>query len=116
MKFTHWLESQNNSSILFSSFSKDGTVIVYVNGTRYVYITDAFNHGQWNTELEWTKKHRPKNYEKVALSFLNEIKKMTSRGFAKQVEPKTPTTPPIPTPTVASPPDKPKKYIQRTLF
>jgi len=114
MKFTHWLESQNNSSILFSSFSKDGTVIVYVNGTRYVYITDAFNHGQWNTELEWTKKHRPKNYEKVAYVLLDKIKKMVSRGFATQVEPKTPKTPK--TPPVTNPPDKPKKYIQRTLF
>jgi len=119
MKFAHWLESQsNNSKILFGSFFKDGTVTVYINGTRYVYITDASRHHKWDRELEWTKRNRPRNYQKVAFSFLNEIKIMISLGFATQEEPKKEPVPvpEPPTPTPSMMPDKPKKPIQRTLF
>jgi hypothetical protein len=89
MKFTQWLESQiNDSKIKFGSFFTNGTVTVYINGKRYVYITDASYHNDWDKKLEWIGKHKPQAYQKVAFSFLNQIKDMVKNGRATQIEPK----------------------------
>lgn len=45
MKFSIWLEKE--SKILFGGFFKDGRVIVYINGKKYIYVTPAFYHDKW---------------------------------------------------------------------
>jgi len=109
MKFAQWLEAQNNNRIMFGSFSKDGTVTVYIDGTRYVYITDAVYHGPWYDKLEYIRRKKPAAYQKIAFGILQEIKDMVKRGRATQEQPKPQLLSPSPTST-------PKPPIQRTLF
>lgn len=71
---------------------KDGTVVVYIDQTRYVFITDAVYHRQ----LQKLAKYRP-------WSALNKIKEMVADGAAEQIEP-------APTPPIS------KKPVQGTLF
>lgn len=112
MKFAQWLESQNNTNIVFGSFFKDGTVTVYIDGTRYVYITDAAYHDKWYRTLQYIRSKRPQAYRKVAFGILSEIKDMVKKGRATQEEPK-------PAPVIQAPPAEapmPKKPVQGTLF
>lgn len=95
MKFSHWLEAK--SPIVFGSFFKDGTITVYINGVRHVYITDAAYHDNWQR----LSQHAP-NF------VLKQIQDLVKKGYAKQEEPKV---------------DKPKsfdikpvKLTQKTLF
>lgn len=111
MKFAQWLESQNNTNIVFGSFFKDGTVTVYIDGARYVYITDAVYHRKWNETLQYIRSKKPEAYRKVAFGILNQIKDMVKKGYATQEEPKpAPAIQPVVEPPVV------KKPVQRTLF
>jgi len=111
MKFAQWLESQNSTNIVFGSFFKDGTVTVYIDGARYVYITDAVYHDRWDRTLKYIKRERPQAYRKVAFGILNQIKDMIKKGYATQEEPKpSSVTPPTPEPPAV------KKPVQKTLF
>lgn len=74
-RFAQWLEA-NTPQIRFTSFWKDGTVVVYINDAKYVYITDAAYHDRWKA----LSQHRP-------FAVLNQIKTMVNKGFAKQIEP-----------------------------
>lgn len=111
MKFAQWLKSQNSTNIVFGSFFKDGTVTVYIDGAKYVYITDAVYHDRWDRTLKYIKKERPQAYRKVAFGILNQIKDMVKKGYATQEYPK-PVSAISPTPEAAAP----KKPVQRTLF
>lgn len=75
MNFKNWLESFQN--IKFTEFWNDGTIVVYINNIRYVYLTDAVFH---------------KNWEKIAqykpFDVLNNIKNQIKNGQARQIEPK----------------------------
>ena len=67
MDFRLWLEAD----IKFGGFFKDGTVIVYIDGKRYVYNTDALYHKQ----IKDIAKYRPGKA-------LNLIKSMIKNGSA----------------------------------
>ena len=89
--------------IRFGAWMKDGTVVVYIDQTRYVFITDAVYHYQ----LQKLAKYRP-------WSALNKIKEMVASGAAEQVEPpvahKDSSDTPNPVPPIRS------KPVQGTLF
>jgi len=53
MGFKKWLtESERN--IRFATFASDGTVVVYINGVRYTYTTDAVYHNKWKRMLPYS--------------------------------------------------------------
>lgn len=53
MGFKRWLlETEDN--IRFGMFAKDSTVVVYINGVRYVYITDAIYHDKWKRMIPYS--------------------------------------------------------------
>lgn len=93
-------EGQN---IRFGAWAKDGTVVVYIDRTRYVFITDAVYHYQ----LQKLAKYRP-------WSALNKIKEMVKAGHATQKEPPEEhmgnTNTPNPVPPIRS------KPVQGSLF
>lgn len=108
MKFSQWLESQNNINF---SFWKDGTVIVYLNNRKYVYITDAVYHNKWQRNMDWLRKEKPQAYEPYCFNVLNQIKKMVASGVATQEEP------PLQQPSPQSPTDPTNpKFVQKNLF
>lgn len=45
--FVKWLE--HKKEINFGMWSKDGTVVVYIDGQKYEYITDPMYHERWQT-------------------------------------------------------------------
>lgn len=101
MNFKKWLLSEA-ANIRFAGWIKDGRVIVYIDGVRYVYIVDAIHH------------QRLKNMARRASGrALNEIKRMVRAGQATQEEP--PPAPQAPPPTSTPPPDDPPP-TQGTLF
>lgn len=81
MKFAQWLESQNN---IHFSFWNDGTVIVYINGRKYVYITDAALHNQWSRRIDYIRSSKPAAYDATCFSILNKIKELVKNGRARQ--------------------------------
>jgi hypothetical protein len=65
-KFSEWLENKENKpNIAYGGFFKDGRVIVYVDGKRYEYITDAVYHERWKRRIL-----------REPLEVLDEIKKL----------------------------------------
>lgn len=46
MEFKEWL-NESEGNIKFAAWSKDGTIVVYINGVRYTYVTDAYDHDKW---------------------------------------------------------------------
>lgn len=92
MSFKLWLAE--NSDIQFATFMRNGEVTVYIDGKRYVYVTDAMHHDKW------------KKMEKFAPGrVLNDIKRMVDAGIARQIVPP-------PAPKVI----KPIPMKQQTLF
>ena len=75
LTFLEWLNEATND-IVFGGFWKDGHVVVYIRGKRYVYITDAMYHGKWRL---WSRYAPGK--------VLNDIKSLVKMGSAKQIEP-----------------------------
>ena len=65
-----------NRNIRFASFSSYGDVVVYINGKRYEYVTDAVYHNKWKKLI----KYRP-------WDVLNDIKLQVKNGHATQVQP-----------------------------
>lgn len=51
MDFRAWL--LNERSIQFTTFMNDGTIVVYIDGKRYEYVTDALYHGRWKKMLRY---------------------------------------------------------------
>ena len=68
MKFKVWL---NENAIHFTTFAKDGTVVVHINGKKYTYITDAYYHDKWKRMIPFSP-----------WRVLNIIKGMVSSGQA----------------------------------
>lgn len=102
LNFKNWLES--NQNIQYAGFWRDGTVIVYINQTRYVFVTDAVYHEKWKKMV----RYQP-------FRVLNDIKNQIKHGHAQQIEP-NPT--PAPTEPAVQPkisPETPKNQ-QKTLF
>ena len=50
MNFKEWL-NENNNTVQFGMWSKDGTVVFYINGKRYSYLTDSFYHTKWKNMI-----------------------------------------------------------------
>jgi len=93
MNFREWLLNEGQN-IRFGSWWKDGTIIVYIDSTRYVFVTDALYHRQ----LQKLARFKP-------WTALNKIKEMVKNKAATQIEPP---------PQEKLPQDKPP--IQGTLF
>jgi len=74
MEFLNWLTEQE-SKILFASFWNDGTIIVYINNKKYVYVTDAIYHNNWK-----------KLASKAPFKVLNQIKNQIKNGEAFQMD------------------------------
>jgi hypothetical protein len=74
------MNEQSPAVCQFAGFRNDGTVIVYIDGKRYVYITDAVYHEKWQRMLAT----HPSN----AWRILNQIKEKVKSGDWKQIEPK----------------------------
>ncbi len=47
--FVNWLVNEREKDINFGMWSKDGTVIVYIDGKRHEYLTDPMFHERWQT-------------------------------------------------------------------
>lgn len=71
--FSTWLETKNRQ-IVFGTWRKDGVIVVYIDGKRYVYLTDAAYHDYWRR----TAKYQP---GKV----LNQILQQVKNGNAQQL-------------------------------
>lgn len=95
MNFRDWLLNEGQN-INFSGWSKDGTITVYIDSTRYVFVTDAASHDRLNK----LAKYKP-------WTALNEIKIMIKNNLAKQIEPR-------PAEIQQTPENKP--MVQGTLF
>jgi hypothetical protein len=93
MSFKLWLNE--NSDIDFASFMKTGEVTVYIDGKRYVYVTDAMHHPKWQKMLRYGPGR-----------VLNDIKRMVDAGVATQIVPP-------PAPKVIKPEAKPQMTQQR---
>jgi hypothetical protein len=72
MKFSDYL--LNESNILFSSFWKDGTIIVLVDGERQTFIIDSMYHNK-------IKKLSEKEPEKA----LEQLNNWVERGWATKI-------------------------------
>ena len=72
MDFKNWFI---NETIQFSTWLKDGTIMVYIDGKKYVYITDPIYHSQ----IKKLAKFKP-------FSALNLIKSMIKDNVARQIE------------------------------
>jgi len=68
MKFSNWL-NEAESKIQYGGFFRDGRVIVYINGNRYVYVTPAWYHDKWK-----------KISVLAPFKVLNQIKKQVEQG------------------------------------
>lgn len=77
MHFKEWLESR--SSIVFGMWSDNGTIIVYIDGKRYVYNVNPWRH----EELQKIAKYRP-------FEALNIIKKENRPVPKKEEKPPVP--------------------------
>lgn len=101
MNFKEWLLNEGQN-IKFVGWSKNGTIIVRIDNTRYVFITDAAYHH----ELQKLAKYKP-------WTALNRIKYLVQKNLAIQSEP-TPIPPEEKPPEEKPPKEKPP--VQRTLF
>ena len=73
MKFSKWLENKENKpTIAYGGFF--GRVIVYVDGKRYEYITDAVYHERWKRMII-----------RAPFKVLNEIKKLAIKQPGEEV-------------------------------
>lgn len=94
--FTTWLTENQKQRIQFAGWFKDGTVIVYLNGIRHVYITDAIYHERWKA----LSKRNP-------MLVMSQIAQLVRAGHAQQTEPpsvsRKPIQPPNPKPVIKQP-------------
>lgn len=77
LSFEMWLEEKRPFNVLFAVWGGDGTVVVYINGKRYKYLTDPIYHDRWRR----MEKYAPGRV-------LNEIKKQVKEGRAELLEPR----------------------------
>jgi len=96
LNFRDWL-IESDQDIQYGGFWSDGSIIVYINKIRYVFVTDAIYHNKWR-----------KLYRYQPWKVLNDIKLQVKNGQAQQIEPK-PTVQPQKINTNS-------KEIQKTLF
>ena len=75
MNFKNWL-LESDQTIKYGGFLSNGMIIIYINKTRYVFITDATFHNKW----ERICRYKP-------WDVLNDIKSQVRNGHAKQIEP-----------------------------
>tara|TARA_B100000941_G_C28459040_1_gene529626 strand:+ start:33 stop:368 length:336 start_codon:yes stop_codon:yes gene_type:complete len=71
--FYQWLETQSNIS--FGRFSDDGTISVYINGSKYIYLTDPIYHKKWVNLARY-----------APFRVLNMIKKQVEMGHARLLD------------------------------
>lgn len=75
MKFKEFL-AEEERKIVFTTFASDGTVVCYINGKRYEYITDAYYHSKWKKMVRFSP-----------WKVLNIIKDLVKSGAAQQIDP-----------------------------
>lgn len=75
LNFKEWL-FEADQNIQYGGFWSDGTIIVYINKVRYVFVTDAVYHNKWK-----------KMYRYQPWKVLNDIKLQVKNGHAQQTEP-----------------------------
>ena len=63
------------TKINFAGFWKDGTIIVYIDGKKYVYVTDAIYHDKWKKMANF-----------APFKVLNQIKAQVENGDANLLE------------------------------
>jgi hypothetical protein len=68
MNFRNWLLSES-ASIRFAVWSKDGTIVAYIDGKQYKYIIDTIHHDR----LKKLARFKP-------WSALNQIKELVKNG------------------------------------
>ena len=69
MRFSEWLLTE--SEILFSSFSRDGTIVVYIDGKKQTFVIDAIYYDK-------IKRLSEKNPEKA----LDQLNNWVEKGWA----------------------------------
>jgi len=74
MYFKNWIINEE-SKINFAGFWKDGTIIVYIDGKKYVYVTDAIYHDKWKRMVNFSP-----------FKVLNQIKSQVEDGSASLIE------------------------------
>lgn len=80
MGFKSWL-SESEGNIRFGAFMKDGTVVVYINGTRYVYNTDAVYHDKWKRMIPYSPWRVLNQIKKSGQLVDQQIVNGSSQGF-----------------------------------
>lgn len=75
LNFKEWL-FETDQNIQYGGFWSDGSIIVHIHKTRYVFVTDAAYHSRWK-----------KMYRYQPWNVLNEIKLQVKNGHAQQIEP-----------------------------
>jgi hypothetical protein len=78
-RFKNWHENP----IQFVMWSRDGRIVVAINGKRYTYATDALYHD----ELKKLAKYKPG-------AALAKLKEWVKRGWAQQIDPPPDPSPP----------------------
>lgn len=74
--FLEWMISEAVANIVFTRWSKDGTIVAVANGRRYKFVTDAVYHHRWKSQARFAPGR-----------VFNEILGQVKTGNAQQVEP-----------------------------
>lgn len=106
--FIQFLEAQG-LTVQIGAKSKDGTLVLYINGRRYVYWMDALYHKQIERLLDTFRNRSGKIVPPRPHQALELIRKMLADGAAQQIEP-------APKPKPEPPDPEPPKYTQGRLF
>jgi hypothetical protein len=86
LNFHQWLNENRGLEVKIGLASSDGTLILYINGKRYVYWMDAINHGRIRGLLD-SFVHKGKKVPPRPHQALELIKRMIADGEAEQIEP-----------------------------
>lgn len=69
LSFKNWFENEEKKpTINYGGFFKDGRVIVYIDGKRYEYVTDAIYHEKWKKMINRSPFKVLNMIKKVALT------------------------------------------------
>lgn len=74
--FQNWLEDNQLPRINFAGWLNDGRIIVFINGIRHLFVTDALYHHRW--------KKMAKTQPQLVMS---QIQQQVNNGHAQQLEP-----------------------------
>lgn len=52
MKFKEWLNENSDREVKFAVWANDGTVVFYIDGKKYSYLTDTFYYSKWKNMIK----------------------------------------------------------------